>query len=567
MSVVASVLIRMLGRRAASRFEASTKNPRAAQQDKLLQMMRRNKDTDYGRRYGFGSIRSLDDYRRQVPPVSYDDIDGEIKKILAGKEKVLTAEKPLMFAQTSGTTGEAKYIPVTATCRGRDHADTMRTWLYHAISKHPGMFRGQVISMVSPAVEGYTEAGIPYGSASGHIYKNMPRPVQSTYAIPYSVFLIQDYDAKYYTIMRFSLAANVTFVGTANPSSILKMCEYASEHADDLIQDLAKGTLRQDLDIDPEIRSTVEACLKADPGRARLLERARGIRSGKLLPADYWPNLALLGCWKGGTVGTTVKKLSGWFDPDGRRMVPVRDWGYLSSEARGSIPLSDHGSAGALTVNANFFEFVPVDSLEDHPHETDRWQLLGVEDLEIGGEYYVFLTTTGGLYRYDINDVIEVVGNYNSTPTIVFKRKGRGMSSITGEKLSVNQVIVAMESSSRKIGVSIDHFKVEPDVENARYIFKVEASKLETTQRHALLREIEAGLVRLNIEYEAKRKSGRLNDPVLQVMKQGWYERQKKALVASGKRLFQAKTVLLDAKAGYSPDPENLEAEVTLQDE
>ena len=47
-------------------------------------------------------------------------------------------------------------------------------------------------------------------------------------------------------------------------------------------------------------------------------------------------------------------------------------------------------------------------------------------------------------------------------------------------------------------------------------------------------------------------------------MKPGWYERQKKALVASGKRLFQAKTILLDAKEGYKEDPENLEAVVNL---
>ena len=47
------------------------------------------------------------------------------------------------------------------------------------------------------------------------------------------------------------------------------------------------------------------------------------------------------------------------FNPDGIRSVPVRDWGYLSSEARGSIPLSDEGSKGVLTVATNFFEFQP----------------------------------------------------------------------------------------------------------------------------------------------------------------------------------------------------------------
>ena len=61
-------------------------------------------------------------------------------------------------------------------------------------------------------------------------------------------------------------------------------------------------------------------------------------------------------------------------------------------------------------------------------------------------EYYIFFTTTSGLYRYDINDVIKVTGRYNQTPQIIFLRKGRGMTNITGEKLSVNQVIEAVQS-------------------------------------------------------------------------------------------------------------------------
>ena len=79
-----------------------------------------------------------------------------------------------------------------------------------------------------------------------------------------------------------------------------------------------------------------------------------------------------------------------------------------------------------------------------------------------------------------------------------------------------------------------------------------------------LLQKIEEALGGLNIEYEAKRSSGRLKEPVLLVMKNGWYERGKQALVAEGKRLFQAKTVLLDSAEGHSVDQENLDAVVTL---
>jgi hypothetical protein len=162
--------------------------------------------------------------------------------------------------------------------------------------------------------------------------------------------------------------------------------------------------------------------------------------------------------------------------------------------------------------------------------------------------------------------VIKVVGRYNNTPTIVFQRKGRGMANITGEKLSVNQIIVAFEKVSDQMGVAIDHFKAEADQQGSRYVFKVEARALPAERRRELLEGIDLELSALNIEWEAKRKSQRLRAPVLNVMKEGWYDRQKQALVADGKRLFQAKTVLLDAKEGHTEDPDNLEAAVTLED-
>lgn len=565
MSWLGSILIRQAGKAAARRFDAVTADPAAAQHKKLMEIMRRNENTEYGKQYDFASVKTLSDFQARVPVVTYEDIKPYMDRIVRGEKNVLVAEDPTMFAQTSGTTGDAKYIPVTPTCQGRDHSDQMRTWIYKASLKHPGMFKGKVISMVSPAVEGHTESGLPFGSTSGHIYANMPSVVRKTYAIPYDVFLIEDYDAKYYTLMRIGIAENISFVATANPSSIIKMCEFADRFADDMIADIAAGTLKSDLDIEPELRSSIEKNLRALPARAQELEACRQRRGGRLLPADYWPHLALIGCWKGGTVGTYVDRFPEWFDPDKKGMVPTRDWGFLASEARGSIPLADHGSAGVLTVSTNVFEFVLASELEDNQGDPEKWTFLGVDRIEENQEYYIFITTTGGLYRYDINDVIEVVGRYQATPTIVFKRKGRGMANITGEKLSVNQLIDAFNAVGQDLGVVVDHFRAEPDFDKSRYVLKVESGNLTDDKRQALLQGVDKRLAKLNIEYEAKRKSGRLAAPVMHVMKLGWYERQKKAMVADGMRVFQAKTVLLDAKQLFKEDPENLEAVVELE--
>jgi hypothetical protein len=221
-----------------------------------------------------------------------------------------------------------------------------------------------------------------------------------------------------------------------------------------------------------------------------------------------------------------------------------------------------------LTVATNVFEFVPVDELEERPDEPDAWTFLGVEALEVGRQYYVFLTTPAGLYRYDINDVIEVVGHHHRTPVVCFRRKGRGMTSLTGEKLSENQVIDAMTEAARGLDLALVHFRAEPDADQSRYVFKVELEKPFPEERtDELLERLEQELCELNLEYRSKRSSGRLHGPVLQVMKAGWHDEERKQLAEEGKPLFQAKEVHLDAKHDFEPEPENVEAEVELEDE
>ena len=557
---LAGKLITFVGKRSARRFDEATRDPRRTQTDLLLNILRKNAGTEYGQRYNFASINTVEEYQKQVPLITYGDIQQDMERVAAGASNVFTAEDPVMFAQTSGTTGKPKLIPVTPTDQGQAHKDQMRTWLYHAQETHPGILDFKVVSMVSPAIEGYTEAGLPFGSTTGHIYKNMPWLVRRAYSIPYAVFEIEDYQAKYYTIMRISLEQDVHFLATANPSSILQLMNKTNEHSEELIRDIRDGTLSAEQDIDQEIRAELARHLRPNPKRAAELEAMRTKRDGKLLPGDYWPGLGLIGCWKGGTVGHYLEKFDSWFNPDGTRPVPVRDWGYLSSEARGSIPLSDEGSKGVLTVAANFFEFVAADEVEAKPDDPASWPFLTAADLEMGGEYYIFVTTTSGLYRYDINDVVKVEGMYQQTPEIVFLRKGRGMTNITGEKLSVNQVIDGVQNAARITDLTPAHFKAEPDTDRSCYILRMEfAGHTDEEQQLQFLGEVERYLNEVNIEYKSKRDSQRLGPLILHVMREGWYERGRREQAASGKRVFQAKTEVLSR---VKADTETLRPEI-----
>jgi hypothetical protein len=189
-----------------------------------------------------------------------------------------------------------------------------------------------------------------------------------------------------------------------------------------------------------------------------------------------------------------------------------------------------------------------------------------VQALETGREYGVIVSTSGGLWRYDMNDIVEVVGRHHETPSIVFRRKGRGMTSMTGEKLSVNQVILAVDRAARANGCTIDHWRVEADTDESRYILMAESKQgLPPMARGPLLRVFDSELRKLNLEYGAKRSSGRLHMPVLHVMRSGWYAAGRKAHADAGGRVFQAKTIVLRTRT--TPDASEPEAIIQAEDD
>ena len=127
--------------------------------------------------------------------------------------------------------------------------------------------------------------------------------------------------------------------------------------------------------------------------------------------------LILIECWKGGTVKLYLKEFPQYFGD-----VPVRDFGCLSTEARSSIPISDSGAGGVLAIDTNFYEFIPK---EDMGRQQKRFLL--ADELEIGKEYFLIVTTPGGLYRYNVDDIIRVDGFFNDTPVIEFMQKESGI--------------------------------------------------------------------------------------------------------------------------------------------
>ena len=340
---------------------------------------------------------------------------------------------------TSGTTGPAKYIPVTEASR---HAKSrlMRLWLSGLFRDHPAILDGKVLQVASPEVEERAPDGTPCGAEAGHAYRNMPKVLRGMYPVPYDVCEIPDYDARYYTRAAHRGHARREGHRHAEP-------EHDPPHgprARRADRAARAGCPRRHPRRDrcsslPRFGGRSSAASRPDPRRAALLERAAAAGGGRLLPRHVWPDMAVLACWKGGTVRSYLEQLAPYFPEN----MSLRDLGWLASECRGSVPLSDEGDSGPLAISTNVYEFFPADA-DRKPQPTD---LLTVDQLEAGQRYLIYVTTAGGLFRYAMHDIMEVTGFYRRTPSVRFVQKEKGILSFTGEKLTETQVLRAVDET------------------------------------------------------------------------------------------------------------------------
>ena len=520
-------------------FKGQCSDPAATQAQVMSRIIQKNAGSAFGRDHGFDGITSMTDFRNRVPICTYEYLEPYIERSLNGDKGQLTVQQPVLFATTSGTTGTPKYIPVTLDSK-KSKSKLMRVWMASVLRDHPGIFGGKILTVVSPEVESYSPGGIPCGAESGHGYRSMGVAVKSNYSAPYEVFEIKNYDAKYYALLRIASGQAISTMYTPNPSTVLLVAQRMVEYTEPIIRDVRDGKLSDEFEIEPEYRGLLQKGLAPNPGRAKMLETAANLGNGKLLPRHVWPELACICCWKGGTVGMYLDQFDQYFPPG----IPVRDIGYYASEVRGSVVITDKGSDGVLSVTENLLEFYPADR-DDTPQGED---LLLPQDLELGRQYFIYVTTNAGLYRYEMNDIIEVTDFYEQTPVIRFVQKGKGVVSFTGEKLYESQVIAAVDDAlaHRRGAYEFIAAVGEMTADKPQYAFLIEfAAQISDKEGSQVLTQIDQALNKYNIEYDTKRASGRIEPPVLRIIKPGEFAAYRKREVAKGRNDGQFKTLRL----------------------
>ncbi|MBN2344315.1 MAG: GH3 auxin-responsive promoter family protein [Deltaproteobacteria bacterium] len=528
-------LLAVPGRKMEKLYIAAARDAGASQTAVLMEIIRFAQNTVIGKRFDFASIDSYDAYRKQVPVMDYEELRPYVDRHVEGEADVLFPGKPMLYTRTSGTTAKPKLIPISPFNFERTIKNRGKLWLYGVAKQFPGVFSGKDFTLVSPAEDGVTEDGIPYGALSGLMYKNIPEFVERVHSIPYEVICIKDFAARAYTLLRFGVPQNVTAVFTGNPSTVLNLAVKVDEWKQELIRDIADGTLRDDIDLEPEIRASIAPLFKPARKRAAQLEKLVAEKA-RFLPTDYWPNVKVIHTWTNGNCALVIPELKQWYGD-----TPVLDFGYIASEITATDVVDAKTNGSRLALRSAFYEFSPFEE-GDEPRT-----FLMAHQVEVGRKYYIYVTTYSGLYRYNMNDVIEVIDKYYEAPVIRFLFKGHGITSMQGEKLSESQLIDATRSAAEELGIAYGFFVAFANVARSQYEIFIELKGDFAGASERFAASLDAHLCRVNIEYESKRKTERLKAPLVRPLVDDAFDKYREIRLAEGAFEGQLKWLHLSA--------------------
>jgi hypothetical protein len=326
-----------------------------------------------------------------------------------------------------------------------------------------------------------------------------------------------------YCTLRFALQQPISSITTANPSTILLMARKLEEWSEFLAKDLEEGTLCHG------------PAAQLEPS----LHRVLGRKTKKCAVPNSWKmaqlwDLASIHCWKGGSASFFLDQ----FEEALGGNVPVREVGITASEGYFALPLSDDDPGGVAWLGAHLMEFVDATGKA-------RWAW----EVEEGETYRLVISTTAGLYRYDLGDLVEVVGWAGGLPRLRFVRKAEAMLNMTGEKVTQDQVLTAAKlvfGPKALVGLTARMEAVNPP----RVELAVEGLKGQAVERPGLREDFDRALRKGNVEYDSKRKSERLGLPIIQFLPSGTYAHWHLAKVAEGAPDTQIKDLVIAWRDG-----------------
>ena len=475
-----------------------TKDPMKYNTELLMKIVRDNKDTEYGKKYGFAEIESIEDYQRRVPITMFDDYAGYIYEMTEeGKTNLITAYPVNHYAKSSGTMGNPKRIPVSDPS-------------LFILNKYNYLIRTAIqcdalgFGWIEPPVINLIEApmstlknGATYGAISGKIVAALGDKLPLFMTSPVEALIPDVKTNARYLHARFALMNKSSSLAICSYiSMILEMMQYIEKEWDMLVRDIEQGTIDESIKMPDEVRASLMAKIRPMPERAAELREIFEAGFDEPVMPRIWPDMVCMVGISTGGFSDYLRRLKEKYAGDGYSYLFP---GVTASEGLFTTPVAMDDFRSILVPDSMFYEFIPVDT--DDPAD-----IVTMDKLEVGRVYEIVATNLSGFYRYRMRDALKVVGMYNNTPRLEFQYRIDQSLSMTGEKTTEVALRTALEMTETELGFSVIDFSVYPDVgDTLRYVYLIEPDSLPAgLTREAVAESLNANLCKTNAQYGDK---------------------------------------------------------------
>ncbi len=469
MAIIPSIVSWLYNKR-LNQIDLFRRYPCETQEEVLFRLLSKAALTEWGIKYDYQSIASVNDFRNRIPVQRYEDMIPYIERLRKGEKDLIWPGEIKWFAKSSGTTSsKSKFIPMSREaleeCHYRAAKDILA--IYTLNNPDTKFYKGKALTLGgSHRINQFSNDSL-YGDLSAILIENAPWWVEIIRTPRQKVALLEDFEEKLGLITRTAIKENITnFAGV--PSWYLTLIKHILQYT----------------------------------GKSNLL--------------DVWPNLEVF--FHGGISFTPYRDIY-------RKLIDGSQMHYMETynASEGFFGIQDDPERTDMLLMLDygiFYEFIPAG---ETGRESPRAYSLG--EVETGINYAMVISTNGGLWRYLVGDTIVFTG----TSPYRFCISGRTKQFINafGEEVIVDNADKALEAACKATGALIAEYTAGPvfmgKETRGTHEWLIEFEK-EPGNLDAFTMVLDTTLKSLNSDYEAKRyKDINLVMPVVRSVSKGTF--------------------------------------------
>ncbi|NJN04585.1 MAG: GH3 auxin-responsive promoter family protein [Leptolyngbyaceae cyanobacterium RM1_1_2] len=471
---------------ATAKLVQTTRHIEPAQTSFLKSLLQAHQDTAFGLEHRLCEVKTIEQFRCRLPVRSYSAFAPYIERMAAGEPNVLTAEAPIYFNSSSGSTGGKKLIPVTRRsryCLARA-SQSASGFAIQAALRH-NRLPGKILLPLTVKPQGQTAAGIPYAPVSTSDLRLMNRWSRQLLAHPFECAEVADATARYYLCLLFALRnPNLRVIAATFPVLALQLCQHLEDLAESLIQDIAIGEIASWIKLEPSLRERLEQQWQAAPKRAAQLDEVLKCQ-GRLTPQNAWPHLSFMVTARAGSSSFYFEQFPEYFGD-----LPIFGGTYACAEGTLGVHHNFNTDSTILAAESAFVEFIPEEQWQrEQPQTLLPWEVT------VGDRYRVVFTNYSGFCRYDLGDIVKIEGFFEQAPLMRFEHRQGGVMSATTEKTTEAHAVAVMQQLQRSSGITLTNFclTLPQQVMPAYYLVNIELPPgAELAEPEQFLQQFEA---------------------------------------------------------------------------